>query len=269
MSNHAHLLLRPKRAKLAFLMRRLLTGYAVHFNLRHQRTGHLFQNRYKSIVCQENPYLLELVRYIHLNPLRVGLVNEIKGLDHYNWRGHAVLMGNREFPGQKIDEVLAYFGHRVRVSRQHYRKFVTDGIAQGRRDELVGGGRRRSPQRMGSEETKVYDERVLGSGEFVEQLRQDKALSDRLPVVMPLKELIERISNSFGIKPEALAQRNRSKRVVDVRSIICYFAVQEMGHNGAEVARVLNISRSGVSVAAGRGKDLVEKNQYVRNIVGA
>ncbi len=55
--NHTHLLLRPKLVKLASLMRRLLTGYAVTFNLRHHRSGHLFQNRYKSIVCQEDPYL--------------------------------------------------------------------------------------------------------------------------------------------------------------------------------------------------------------------
>mgnify|MGYP002154995327 CR=1 FL=1 len=87
LSNHAHFLLRLKRTKLAILMRRLLTSYAVHFNLRHQRSGHLFQNRYKSIVCEEDPYLLELVRYIHLNPLRTDLVKEIRELDSYPWSG--------------------------------------------------------------------------------------------------------------------------------------------------------------------------------------
>jgi REP element-mobilizing transposase RayT len=72
LSNHFHLLLMPMRSTLASFMRRLLTGYAVYFNRQHSRSGHLFQNRYKSIVCEEEPYLLELVRYIHLNPLRVG-----------------------------------------------------------------------------------------------------------------------------------------------------------------------------------------------------
>ncbi|MBI5967409.1 MAG: transposase, partial [Deltaproteobacteria bacterium] len=189
LSNHAHLLLRPKRTKLAVLMRRLLTSYAVHFNLRHQRSGHLFQNRYKSIVCQEDPYLLELVRYLHLNPLRAGLVKEMKELDSYPWSGHVVLMGNRKFSGQKTEEVLAYFGTRVKVARRNYRKFVMDGISQGKRNELVGGGLLRSRKLGGFEGVQAFDERVLGSGEFVEQLRKEKELSDRLPVVMPLKEL--------------------------------------------------------------------------------
>lgn len=74
MSNHIHLLLRPGPAGLATFMRRLLTGHAVAFNLRHQRVGHLFQNRYHSILCDEDSYLLPLIRYIHLNPLQAGLV---------------------------------------------------------------------------------------------------------------------------------------------------------------------------------------------------
>jgi putative transposase len=69
LSNHAHLLLRPSKKILSEMMQRLLTGYAVEFNLRHHRCGHLFQNRFKSIVCEEDSYLLELVRYIHLNPI--------------------------------------------------------------------------------------------------------------------------------------------------------------------------------------------------------
>lgn len=101
MTNHFHLLLRPRTTKLAVLMRRLLTGYAVVFNRRHHRSGHLFQNRYKSIVCQEDSYLLELVRYIHLNPLRAGLVDSLDDLDTYAWSGHAVIMGNSSLDGQQ------------------------------------------------------------------------------------------------------------------------------------------------------------------------
>lgn len=68
LSNHVHLLVRTGTSPVASLMRRLLTGYAVSFNKRHKRSGHLFQNRYKSILCEEDPYFLQLVRYIHLNP---------------------------------------------------------------------------------------------------------------------------------------------------------------------------------------------------------
>lgn len=128
MSNHFHLLLCPRVTKLSVFMRRLLTGYAIVFNLQHLRSGHLFQNRYKSIACQEDAYLLELVRYIHLNPLRAGMVKTIDDLDIYPWCGHAVLMGRQELSGQSIDEVLLLFGQRKKSSRQKYHEFVLDGI---------------------------------------------------------------------------------------------------------------------------------------------
>lgn len=75
--NHAHLLLRSGPQGLPKFMRRLLTGYAIRYNRRHRRAGHLFQNRYKSIVCEEDPYFRELVRYIHLNPVRAKLVTDL------------------------------------------------------------------------------------------------------------------------------------------------------------------------------------------------
>ena len=106
LSNHAHLLLMPTSTSLSIFMRRLLTGYAVSFNRRNKRSGHLFQNRNKSIVCEEETYLLELVRYIHLNPLRAGMVSNLEELDHYPWSGHVVLMGNRQVDGHDTDAIL-------------------------------------------------------------------------------------------------------------------------------------------------------------------
>ena len=94
--NHFHLLLRTGPTPLSKVMRRLMTGYAVTFNKRHKRSGHLFQNRYKSVVCEEDPYLLELIRYIHLNPLRAGLVEDLKELNKYPWTGHSAILGRRK-----------------------------------------------------------------------------------------------------------------------------------------------------------------------------
>jgi putative transposase len=96
LDNHFHLLLQSKQRPLAEVMRRLLTGYAVVFNLRHQRAGHLFQNRYKSIVCDKDSYHLELVRYIHLNPVRAGTVADLAALAAYRWSGHGELLGRSE-----------------------------------------------------------------------------------------------------------------------------------------------------------------------------
>jgi len=96
--NHFHLLLRTGPTPLSKVMRKLMTGYAVTFNKRHKRAGHLFQNRYKSIVCEEDAYLLELIRYIHLNPLRAKLVQDLTELDKYPWCGHSAILGHCKNP---------------------------------------------------------------------------------------------------------------------------------------------------------------------------
>jgi len=96
--NHFHILLRTGPTPLSKVMRRFMTGYAVTFNKRHKRAGHLFQNRYKSVICEEDPYLLELIRYIHLNPLRARLVEDLKELDKYPWTGHSAILGHRQNP---------------------------------------------------------------------------------------------------------------------------------------------------------------------------
>ena len=120
-------------------MKQVLTGYVVNFNRRHKRYGHLFQNRYKSILCDEEPYLLELTRYIHLNPLRGGLVQRLSDLRGYPWTGHAALLGVVDRAWQETATVLATFGPNRKSARQRYEEFIREGIAQGRRPELVGG----------------------------------------------------------------------------------------------------------------------------------
>lgn len=261
MSNHFHLLLCPRVTKLSVFMRRLLTGYAIVFNLQHKRSGHLFQNRYKSIACQEDAYLLELLRYIHLNPLRVGLAKTIDELDCYPWCGHSVIMGKQKLCGQSVTDVLLLYDQKKRSARQKYRKFVIDGIKNGRRDELVGGGLRRSQGDRQSGEYESYDERILGSGEFVESLwRETESREMQIPKIT-LDDIIQKAARLFGVDVELLRQRNRLKDLVDVRAIICYLAVRECNFNGVAVARALNMSRSGVSVAVRRGGEIVRGKQ--------
>jgi REP element-mobilizing transposase RayT len=112
--NHFHLLLRTGRVPISIVMRRLLTGYAVSFNRRHRRYGHLFQNRFKSILCQEDRYLKELVGYVHLNPLRARIVTELKELSNYPYCGHSAILGKRTRDFQDVDYVLRLFGVRRR-----------------------------------------------------------------------------------------------------------------------------------------------------------
>jgi putative transposase len=144
MDNHVHLLLFSGPLGISTFMRRLLTGYAVWFNRKYRRSGYLFQNRYKSIVCEEDAYLLELVRYIHLNPLRGLVVKSIKELDSYRWSGHGVLMGKNRSDWQEKEYVLRQFSTGKRKAIRAYRKFMEEGKELGRRPELVGGGLIRS-----------------------------------------------------------------------------------------------------------------------------
>ncbi len=263
MDNHFHLLLRTGPTRLATLMRRLLTGHAVRFNLRHGRVGHLFQNRYKSIVCEEEPYLLELVRYIHLNPLQAGVVRGMEELDRYPWSGHAVLMGNRELAGQRTEEILSRFGRNKTKALHAYRQFVEDGIALGKRSELTGGGLRRSGS-VASGRIESFDERILGGGEFVESIRGEISEQESAGPALPLAELIKRVAPICNVDPDELFRRTRVAGVAEARSLVCFVAVREMGYSGADVARTLKMSRAGVTLAIARGGELLALDPALR-----
>jgi REP element-mobilizing transposase RayT len=173
MSNHAHILLKSGNAGLSKFMRKFLTGYATQFNGRHHRRGHLFQNRYKSIVCEEDTYFLKLVSYIHLNLLRTSLVKSLEELDHYPWSGHALILKHLDHDWQDRDYVLQYFGDREGLAKQAYREFMREQSDLGTQPELTGGGLIRSSggwsevlsmRQRG--ERQFSDERILGSGQF-------------------------------------------------------------------------------------------------------
>lgn len=257
--NHFHLLLMPTRTSLASFMRRLLTGYAVHFNRLHNRAGHLFQNRYKSIVCEEEAYLLELVRYIHLNPLRAGLVGDLAGLDSYPWSGHAALMGSRQLDGQEQNDILLRFGKNVAKARSSYRQFISDGVPAGRRDDLVGGGLKRSrAQSAEAEDWGNFDERILGSGEFVDSLQQSEYLRDRISTPISLPELISRAAVALNLPEDAIRRPGKAKPVSEARGIIVCLAIRELGYKGIEVGKELHLTSSGVSIAVRRGELLIQ-----------
>jgi len=175
LSNHAHFLFRSGEAGISKVMRRLLTGYAVTFNHKYKRHGQLFQNRYKSIICQEDTYLRELVRYIHLNPLRAKLVSDISELNRYPYSGHSALMGKMPRDWQDTKYVLANFGRTAKKARNEYLSFVRAGASQGRKPELIGGGLIRSlggwkeVKKLGlNKQDRIKgDERILGDSDFV------------------------------------------------------------------------------------------------------
>jgi len=258
LSNHFHLLVRTGRQPISGSMRKLLTGYVVNFNLRHKRHGHLFQNRYKSIICEDDPYLLELTRYIHLNPLRAGMVGDMRGLSKYRWAGHSAIMGRVKRDWQDIETVLGYFG-KGRKAVEKYEQYVEQGILLGKRPELVGGGLIRSLggwsqvlslRRKG---TKVaFDERVLGGDDFIERLlseaeereKETLRISRKVP---DLLTLAKRIMEGEEIEETELRSGTRKREVVRARRLFCQLAIGKMGYPGAKVARYLGVTTSSVN----------------------
>jgi REP element-mobilizing transposase RayT len=263
MPNHFHILLRTGRQSLATSMRRLLTGFAVNFNRRHKRYGHLFQNRYKSIICEEEPYLLELTRYIHLNPLRAGLVPNLERLRDYPWTGHAALMGRKPREWQDTATILDRFGKRRGVAMRRYEAFVRDGVSRGRQPELVGGGLIRSAggwsqvlslRRKG--EKTIADERILGGGEFTQRLLAEAADRTRHTLrlsrrVGDLSVLSRQIARQEGVTESELRSGSRRRCASKARKIICRLAIMQLGFSGAEVARFLGVTTSAVNRALG------------------
>ena len=269
--NHFHLLLRTGHVAISRVMRRVLTGYAGAFNRLHQRAGHLFQNLFKSVLVEEDPYFLQLVRYIHLNPIRAGVVQSLDELGSWPWSGHAALMGRRAHPWQDTAFVLGHFGRSVRAARRAYREFAADGIVEGRRPELTGGGLIRSLGGRGSlallqkdRERWAYDERVLGSSEFVEAVWKDVTArrADTLQNVQAraerLARLVRRVADRLGLGEAELSAGGRRKTVWTGRWVVSHIAVRHLGHTVGEVARALGVSIQTVLRGVEQGGQIME-----------
>ncbi len=253
-------------------LRSLLTGYAGAFNRRHKRSGHLFQNRYKSIVVEEDRYLLELVRYLHLNPLRAGVVATLAGLDRYPWSGHSALLGRTPRPWQATAAILGHFAARIGQARAAYRAFVAEGVAQGRRPELQGGGLVRSlggwtavtTLRRGRE-AYAADERILGAPAFVEEVRLAvEAHTEGSRPRPALATLLAAVAADLGLPPNALAGAGRAPRVARAREGAAYLWCRVAGQSGRALAAALGLSHQAVYAAATRGERAAARWQAVQ-----
>jgi len=272
--DHFHLLLRTGKEPIATVMRRLLTGYAVNFNRRHQRSGPLFHSRYKSVVCQESTYLTELVRYIHLNPARAKLTASFSQLDRYAYSGHGVLMGNRKCEWQDSVYVLQRFGTIVKLARRRYREFLVKGLDAGLRPDLTGGGLLRSLG--GLENVKALrkenaalngDERVLGDSDFVAQVltQAEEAAGRKYPhteLGWDVDMLANRVAELLAVPVNTIWAAGRKRMTVKARSLLCYWAVRELGISLAELARRFKISSPAIKKSVVRGEKLAQLNQY-------
>ena len=274
MDNHVHLLIRNGETSLGDLMRKILTGYALYFNHKYNRCGYLFQNRYKSILCQEECYLLELVKYIHLNPVRAGIVSQIDHLNSYPWTGHSVLMGKKNYEWQTADEILLHFHKTRKRARKKYGEFIKDSWEMGKREDLIGGGLRRNAggwqEILKLKRNKEFwrgDERMLGDGDFVNEVL--KAAEEKLKKAeefkkkgWSLEKLVEKVCEITSLKRDLIQSKRRIKKKSSAIAMIAYWGFKELEIPGNEIARYLNVSGPAISKAVERGGDIIEKNEY-------
>ena len=228
MSNHFHLLLEVQRSPTARILQSLLTGYVRRFNRSHRHKGHLFQGRYQAIVCDRESYLLELVRYIHLNPVRAGMV---KRPGEWPWSGHGEYLGKDKRGLIDAGPVM----EELRTAAR-YEAFVREGARESYRAEWHPGDH--AP--------------FLGSERFVRKMAKEKApppVSRRVS----LGHLLKTIAREARLDPQSFKREGRTARMVEARDRFICQAVWEEGYLAAELARFLGCHPSNVSRALQKG----------------
>ena len=207
MPNHVHLLLESSEHPLAKFMQGLQQSYTQYFNLKHHKTGHLFEGRYKAIICQKDEYLLELIRYIHLNPVRAGMVRNV---EEYRYCGHYVYIQGKATEIIDPTKVLSILG-----GKGAYRRFVQDGVGEGHKEQYY------------EVEDQRFGERMLRI-EAKEELRPPKRKS--------LDKVARELARLAGVETQALRSGDRSWAVSRARTMIAYVLVRRLEYKLGEVA---------------------------------
>ena len=278
MPNHFHLAIRTGEQPLSKTMRSVLTGYAMYFNRRNKRHGHLFQNRYKSLIVDEEQYFLALVRYIHLNPMRARIVGSVEELSTYPWTGHAALMGQSRQGFHDADAVLRRFWDKVGAARKELVAFMNMAEAKKDLKTFEGGGLRRSAggtQKLleaGGKDKWAYDERILGSSSFVESMlkateRQQKrrALSQD-DQWSAFDNVTGSLCEQFKVEKSELLGGSKRRKVSEVRQLLAYCACRSLGLTATDVARVLGVSRQGILQSIVRAEETWEDLSWLSEL---
>jgi putative transposase len=241
MRNHFHLLLEVNGIPLSRIMQSLLFRYTRYFNRRYGKVGHLFQGRYRAILCDKDVYLLELVRYIHLNAVRAKVVKEP---ERYLWTGHLSYLGK----GKEglIDEafVLSQFGEKKFVARRKYQQFILEGLQSGHEKKYY----------------EVKDQRYLGEQSFIEGIEGEKRDRENVVYDIPIEVIAREVSRATGIDRERLYSLARDREGACGRRMVAYLARGLSGYMIKEVAEhfrrsPMRISQSIIELEKGLRKD--------------
>ena len=266
MFNHYHFLILLGVQPLGKLMAPALGGFAGNYNRRHHRSGYVFQNRFTSILCDEGSYLLELVRYIHLNPMRAKMIESVSDLGKYPWTGHAGMIVRCRQNWHAVEEVLPHFDQGPSIARRKYLEFIEAGAANSDGASLSGGGLVRS---YGSWESVgqlrkeqivcIGDERILGESEFVTRvLKEDEFRLESKSKISrdgwTIDKLVIWVCAHYEVEQSALYVRSRDNSVSKAKAVICYLAAEKLGISTTEIAAQLGISRQAASKWIPKGR---------------
>lgn len=212
MSNHVHLLMEVEKHPLAKIMQGLQQSYTLYFNRKYKLVGHLFQGRYKDILCDRDSYLLELVRYIHLNPVRSKIATD--PVD-YAWSSHGDYLNSGTAKGAAMVQsewILNQFAPNLAQARRKYEEFVLDGIGAGHRDDLYD----------------VKEQRFLGDDQFVEKIIRSLDLDPPPTIRVDMSAIETAVSRRYKYPVELLHSRSKEHRGSFARAVVAYLG-QELG----------------------------------------
>ena len=224
MPNHVHLLVESSSAPLGKFMQGLQQSYTQYFNRRYRKVGHLFQGRYKAIICDKEKYLLALLRYIHLNPVRGGLV---KRPEKYVYSGHrGYLMDS----GAKIIEARPILG--LLGGKKAYERFVLDGMSEDHNQAYYT----------------VEDQRFLGGDGFGEEISQMVGEKEQRRRKKPIEADLKEIARKLSTTVELLRGRDRRWEISGKRAKAVAILVRDREHTVSEVAKFLRRDQANISM---------------------
>lgn len=258
MSNHFHLLLERTGSSLSDSMHRILTGFAVRFNQKNKRHGHVFQSRFRSILVEAGDYLYELIRYIHLNPMKAGIVSDLPALVEYQGSSHAHFMGSRHVEwicDQLLSELFGGTGSEN--WRQEYLDFLArDSTCSS--DEFEAGSH--VLDRMGIRATRneivkwsPSQARILGSPEYARKIYKElggkRGFHVRLRQVehQQMNAITLAVSSITGVPINSLRKSGRSASLCRARRVLIHLLIDETGITRSDLARYLGISVTAVT----------------------
>jgi REP element-mobilizing transposase RayT len=221
MENHVHHLIQIGHNPLSKVMQNILFRYTRYWNRRYNKTGHLFQGRFKAILCDRESYLLELIRYLHLNPVRSQIVADP---EKYRWSSHQAYVAGEGRNWIEVEEVLARWGKGRAQAIAGYRRFVQDGLNDGHRDDLY----------------EVVDQRYLGDDAFVEKVAQREAKNEA-PQFVDIRwaEVRDQVCKQFGLPAGAVLHRGRAREIVRVRRVMAWVGRELGGMSNTALAKEL------------------------------